>query len=71
MFRVFLWQMTSEIIHICDLALTFILLIYQKHLHIWNKSEMTHFTAAAFHADDARMTVKMQRVFNELWKRSR
>ena len=42
----------------------------EKNLHIWEKSKMTHITAA-FHSDDARMTGKMQGIFNELWKRAR
>ena len=60
-------QMTSEIVsHLSQVFSRFT----EKHLHIWKKSEMTHFTAA-FDSDDARMTVKMQGIFNELWKRAR
>ena len=60
-------QMPSEIVsHLSQVFSRFT----EKHLHIWKKSEMTHFTAA-FDSDDARMTVKMQGIFNELWKRAR
>ena len=52
------------------ISLKGVFLICRKNLHIWEKFEMTHFTAA-FDGDDAQMTGKMQGIFNELWKRAR